>query len=704
MTRLAAVLLWVVLAAASPLLGAQSGSDRAQPTTVLLDFGFGGQIRAGEWAPVRIAVSPMDDAVQAVARIRIDTPDGGQITSVVPVATTPGRETVVPTTLWIPPSMSAVYVDLVEQGGRPIASTSYGAFAGAQAIQLPVPSTAPLIVGVGTPSLRMAFGTQTYEREFDGPEGLALRERAATARVASTVPATPGGPPWLPVTPIAYNGVTVVVVDGQLVASLDPDGVRGLREWLVSGGRLMVVNADNLGLQQLLGEYVPEGLRISPARELSLPESLGGPGGVLTRSVEPSSLPAGWSLLDGAEEFAAEGPMGLGWMMVLGFDPDGLAERKLAEATEIAWHGSLATMIDAELEAGRLRLASRYGNPTSLNQIASSMAMGWVGRAPRVGMGAFIAIFAMMLALAVALGPVDRLVLKRLRRLHRWWLAALAWIALASVGAWIAPRQVRSGPTTVSSVRVIDSWQSPGAGTRAWQHGFDGLFLNRSARIGLDDLETSSWLSPLTHQWIPGGIGTLVMTPQGGTMRPQPTAARLWTTRLFEQQGVTAAPVGARFEIENQRLTLRLGGPMASSVQLAAVYTAGRWLHMMPGGTPRREGDTLVLRATMDDMSLEPPPSLDVSPYVENDEYYGYWGYDNSREAPPGLLAHIGRSDRRTRAFETLGGSDDWAVVYLSWKDGVPQLGSGLGEEFDTRWVCRLAVPVVRTGTAGGTP
>ena len=704
MTRptIAAVCLLLVFATAA--FGLQVGGERGQPTTVLLDFGFAGKIRGSEWAPVRIAVSPMDDAVQAVARIRIETADGGRLTSVVPVATTPGRETIVPATLWIPPSISALYVDLIADGGRSIASTSYGPFAGSQSIQLPVVSTAPLIVGVASPSLRLAFGERTYERDFEGSQGAELRSRTATARVASTVPATAGGPPWLPTTPIAYNQATAVVIDGQVAGSLDPDGVRALREWVVSGGRFMLVNADNTALRQILGAYTPSGLRVLPAEQTRLPESLGGPGMVLSRPVDTGSLPAGWSLPASGGGHVAQGPVGLGWMMLLGFDPDGLADEELLEATEVAWHGSLAVMIEDELQDGRRRLSGNYGQAVTLGEIARYGVMNWIGRSPTVGMGAFVAIFAMMIGLAIALGPIDRLVLRRLGALSRWWLAAVAWIALASVGAWVAPTVVRSGPTTVSSVRIVDGWRPADAAPRAWQHTFDGMFLNQSARVGLGDLETGAWLSPLTHDWMAGGVGTLVMVPQGSTMKPQPTAARLWTTRLFEQQGPTTTPVNARFEVENERFTLGLDGPMASAVEVAAVRTGGRWLHMLPGGTPRREGNTVVLRATRSDLTTMVPRPFDTDEYLNEDAYYGYWGYEPVREGRPGLVARIGRGDHRSRALDALASSEEWAVVYLSWKDSTPQLGSDVGEEFDTRWVCRLAVPVERAGGAGGTP
>lgn len=682
---------------------AQGSGDDA-PTTVLLDLGFGGNLPSGRWAPVRIVVSPMDEAAEAIARIAIKTPNSDGITTVVPVDTTPGKETIVSTTIWVPPSIASITVELSRRDGGRLASTAYGAVAGAQSINLAPPTRMPIILGIGSPSLRLAFGNDNYQRSFFGHDEELLRNRLAVAKVASATPQRVGGPPWLPTTPIAYQGLAAVVIDGQLAYRLEPEGVRALREVLISGGRVVVVNADNQTLRAILGEHVPSGLTIRPGRRTDLPRALGGPGEIASGSFDDSSLPLGWSLVPQSEGLAAQGPVGLGWLMVMGFDPDDLADAELVASTEMAWHGSLAVVIQEQLEQGRQSLLR---DELSLGTISTINALNWVSRAPSVGLGAFMAIFAMMVGLAIALGPIDRIVLKRLRALQRWWLAALAWIILATIGAWILPARVRSGPTSVSSVRVIDTWRPADGPARAWQASVDGIFMNRSATIGLDDLDEDSWLSPIVHPWQGSGVGSLVMAQTGSVMKPGPTTARLWTVRTFQQHGAATPLVGARLELDGDRYTLRLGGPMADKVDLAAVRTSGQWLHVLPGASPHRQGQTLVFDATLRDLTLHAPRHFDLRAITENPYEYMYSESGSALEPPPALMFRLPGPDARGPALEALSDTERWAVVCLSWSDEQPLVGSDVGETFSTMWVCRLAVPVEIAGSTtpiGGTP
>lgn len=683
------------------------GSGDSPPTTVLLDLGFSGNLPSGQWAPVRVVVSPMDDPLEAVARIVVKTPNNEGITTLVPVDTTPGKETIVSTTLWVPPSIASITVELSERGGGRVASTVYGTLAGAQAVKLAPPTQMPIILGVGSSSLRLAFGNENYQRDFFGPRDELLRNRLAVAKVASAAPQHAGGPPWLPTTPMAYQGLAVTVVDGQLAMGLEPEGVRALREALISGGRLMIVNADNNTLRAILGEHLPPRLTVRPGQRTNLPFALGGPGQITSRSFDTTALPLGWNAVPATQSLAVEGPVGLGWVMVLGFDPDELADAGLVASTEKAWHGTLALMIEPQLERGRTSLLGRELSDPSLGLPAVVNAINWVSRAPTVGFGAFIAIFAMMVGLAVALGPVDRLVLKRLRAMHRWWLAALAWIILASAGAWILPTRVRSGPTSVSSVRVIDAWQPTDGPTHAWQTSIDGIFMNRSATIGLDDLDEGSWLSPIVHPLQYTGVGSLIMAPTGSTMKPSPTTARLWTVRTFQQHGATTPPVDARLELDDGRYTLRLGGAMADAVEVAAVRTSGRWLHVLPGASPRREGQSRVFRATRRDLTIHAPRHFDLGAIADNPYEYMYSHSGREREPPPALAFRLPGSESRGSALEALSDTDQWAVVCLKWTNEQPLIGTDVGETFSTMWICRLAIPVEILGSTtptGGTP
>lgn len=688
---------WVSIIAAMVLAVAAHAQDQQGPSvpTVLLDLGFNGRLPAERWAPVRVVVSALDEPVQAVARIRIDTSGGDTLTTILPVATTPGRETIVETTVWIPPSIASLRVELISEGGSVIASSAYGAVAGALSIAFDPPSTMPIILGVGSPSLRMAFGHDNYEREFVGAAAEQLRARTAVARVASAVPPAVGLPPWLPTDPMAFQGLAAVVIDGALAARLEPDGLRALREWVISGGRLLIANADNNAIQLILSNYAPDRLVIGQAQEAILPRSLGGPGDIVARLFDPATLPAGWKAPRETGRLVAHGPVGLGEVFVVGFDPDTLADDDLIAATETAWHGTLAVQIEDRLELGRAALGGGAWDVQSVPSAALIAGLNWVSRAPAVGTGAFLAIFAMMLALAITLGPIDRFLLKRLRSLHRWWLTALAWIALATVGAWLVPTKVRSGPTTVGNIRVIDAWGQPGGPTHAWQTTVSGIFLNRSATIQLDDIESGAWLSPVVHPWQYTNLGSLTQLDTGQAPQPQPTNARLWTIRNFQQHGPTPPPFTARFYADEAGYELRLEGAAALNVESLAVRLSGQWLRFRSNNEASSRDGTRVLRASRTDLALEPPRSFDLRTITEG--RYGAMSFvydDVPRRPPPILSTQLPGARDRSPGFEVLSNTDDWAVVYAAWTDDTPLIASAVGESFDTTWVCRLAIPV----------
>ncbi|CAK9053707.1 ATP-binding cassette sub-family A member 2 (ATP-binding cassette transporter 2) (ATP-binding cassette 2), partial [Durusdinium trenchii] len=393
------------------------------------------------------------------------------------------------------------------------------------------------------------------------------------------------------------------------------------------------------------------------------------------RTFEQTDVPPAWRTDE--QGFTASGPVGLGTVSIVGFDPDAHANNDRIAAAETAWHAIMAPLITDRLEEGRRMLGASRWDGTSLGTVSMQAALGWVSRAPVVGMGAFLAIFAMMLGLAIALGPIDRFALRRLRSLHRWWLTAIAWIALATVGAWLAPSYVRSGPTTVGNIRTVDAWQDTTGTVHSWQTTISGIFLNRSAAIEFDSLDQTAWLSPAVHPWQYTGMGSLTSVSTNAAPATQPTTARLWTTRSFEQQGPTTLPLGVDFAEGRDRFELRLRGPIAERVETIAVRTGGRWLHLLPGGSPRRDGSDLILHAIRRDLVAQPPRSFDIDHLLGSRDGLRPFMYgDVDRRPPPSLTLELRGPANRTKSFEALSDTDDWAVVYLAWDGDDPLIAA----------------------------
>lgn len=108
--------------------------------------------------------------------------------------------------------------------------------------------------------------------------------------------------------------------------------------------------------------------------------------------------------------------------------------------------------------------------------------------------------------LAVLLGPVDYLVLKRLDRLPWTWVTSACYIAAFTVAAYYVVDNLRAGEMQVRAVSLIDAVQGSDG---AWSTTYAGVFAPRSKSYHLDGLGDSQWWSTISptgqHSWRRGG-------------------------------------------------------------------------------------------------------------------------------------------------------------------------------------------------------
>lgn len=666
-----------------------------RPPTILVEAGLGGILPADRWAPLRVIVSPRDGAFEGIVRVRFVGAGGMDLSSMMPITTTPGKETLLPMTVWVPARFDTMRVELLDTRGRRVASSRYDQSGSSLSIYMEAPASNPIVLTVGTPSLVQVYGRSAYERGVSDADELERLDRIALARIGTMTPLAAGQPPWLPNHPAAYDGVSALVLHGALVHGMGSDALDALRAWLFAGGRLLLIDADSNVLRMVFADSMPDGLAFAPPRTMRLRGILAEAGEVRARELLKGSSETGWEPLGAAPDAAAHGPIGLGWAMVLGVNPEEFASEGLSGTLEALWQVTLGELIREDLEAARSRLAIRLYQTYLPRSMANTSAFLWVSRSPTVGVGAFVAIFAMMLTVGILLGPIDRFVLRRMNLPQRWWLVALFWIGLASLGAWLLPAQVRSGPTTATSIRAIDALDTGDGHVHAWQASYTGVFMNRSGTIGFEDADPDAWISPWQNHpdfYGPTTQGVaMAWTAGGAVMRAMPATSRLWTLRHFHEQGPTAAPFEAEFERDGDRFVLRIRGQEASRIKHLSVRTAGRWLNMLPGGSREFEADGFAIVASAMDLS-------DYAAIAFASSERDLSTLEFRAKPTPALLSFLPGANRRTQALDALGSREDWAVVYASWSDGHRSIASNIGEEFRTLWSCRLAVPVRKLG------
>ncbi|GIW73624.1 MAG: hypothetical protein KatS3mg103_0146 [Phycisphaerales bacterium] len=696
-------------------VGVQAHAQDAsrQPGSVLLDFGFEGEVRGGRWCPARIIVGVHDEPIQAVARITVHTPRGGRLTTMVPLATTPGRETIVPTTLWLHPGTMWIDVALLDRRGRAIVSTTYGQLAGAHALPLPNIASTPVIVGVHSPSLR----TLTRDASSDLSQSFLLEAsrytlrsegRLERARIAQALPLRPQEPPWLAHTLMGYDMADVVVLDGQRVGMLEPTAIEALRQWVATGGRLVLAGCDNAALQRVLGPLRPAGVAFGAVDRQAVPESLGGPGEVPGRVPLYESLPAGWKPLAAAPGLGVHGPVGLGWALLLGIDPDSLAMQQGDPAARRAWRATLQTLYRLDIntiEQLEPRLASRmawYGEPIEMT--AQQMVYAWVTRMPEFGVGSFVVIFAMMIGLGLAIGPVDRMVLRRLGALHLWWMTCLGWIVLATIGSLILPTLVRSEPTRVRSLRIVDAIDPDGQGRPlAYEHAYVGIAFGQSTLLDLDDLEPTSWLSPMAVGTSLGDEPMLEMVPSGRVMRPGPTPARMWTSRAFEVRGPTEPSLRASARVHDGELVCTLTGRDASRVDWAYVHTGGSWYALEPRPDSSDARTRLIARLELPVLRSQTwtDPASGARSILMSD----VWReprFPQDGLLPPAFALMLDGVRAHDPVMLALGEDPGWAVLYATFENDRTPIGGRLNADRRTQWVYRYAMPL--RPASGGEP
>ena len=321
----------------------------------------------------------------------------------------------------------------------------------------------------------------------------------------------------LPVHWHAYDGYELVIATEEALSKETPQSHRALMEWVVAGGRLVILtDSAGRGWRALLHPGMPLGaFEMTEAREVTpSPELTAIANGVAEQSILLRPRPArtirltsegvrdgwkvGWTGTGHAanEGMLAWGPYGMGMLGVMGVDPGTLTgiigSGNTAAGTrlwrdvvrKVAWGGR------NEIEK-RVQGDSWWWHPASgatpETREALRLALDEISVVAPLGKGLFTTLLVTMLAMALLVGPGDAIILKRLRMRHRSWMTALLWIGIATGVAGLAPAMVRTGSHGYSVMTVDDVRVMPD-GTRLMARASAlGLFGGRPTELPLPE-------------------------------------------------------------------------------------------------------------------------------------------------------------------------------------------------------------------------
>lgn len=665
-------------------------AQRAGPVRIdRVDWGFDNSIPAERFFPVTVWLSadrPFSGSVSLEAR-QDATQNARAVTT---AGVTPGVST--PVELLCCVSRSTREAVLVITDGSWSGEVEFSTRAGRRTLPMPLPDhNIERVLCIGDSSVRRAVAGQAAPVTPPTP-GAAPTGAQAAEMLWSRVTAPVIAPDRMPLNWMGYDSACVVVVGEEALEGRDPRRIDALRTWLTSGGRVVLVAGragsawrrllpegrdgdlfrlhDRATLAADPASFAPPGVEFSPrpvARLVSLTASGEADG---WRTVLRAGSPTGQS-----GGIIAAGPVGLGVLCVVGADPESLCAGDSGERVGAAWRSIVEPLfpprtrwggddyyywltgsLTSEIERSSLRAA--------LDSVLDVRVPEWT---------AVLLITGTMGLLALLLGPVDALVLKRLALRHRSWLTALGWIGLACAGAGLAPSLMRSEPTRVARIIALDTLPG-GAPPVVWRCALTGVFSGRPEIIPVRSAPGGVWrgVSPLSAgEDSPLAFGALTLVqrqsdPGPRESAPAPLAMGQWMLRsTMDRSPGLREPAGLSARVTREpgggwRIDLS-GLPEHATVMGARLHTADGWrdFFIETGGTSR----TAFVKL---DPSSAPVPRWPV-PAVYS-RVSGTAAALSDADAFSPVFALPGASDRAA-AIAARVASGAWACVYVEYAD-----------------------------------
>jgi hypothetical protein len=558
MTRLLPALIRISFALAALLVaagwwgspGAANAGTEAQevePIMLTARAGFDGYYKDGMWVPVRITVGNDGPDVNAVLRVASPRYSGGEITIVRPISLpSQSRKEVF---LYISPEgyHSGLKVSLVNDGDVLATTTARLAQAG----------PGDLVYGI------MASSPSAFNslQQVDPVSGQGF--------IAEITPDD------LPPVAQAWKALDVLVVSDVDTGSLSAEQRLALAGWVAGGGRLFV--AGGPGWQKTtagLGDLLPA--RISGVRTLDSLAALYGYTHTL-EGLDGSAIVAVAEPAPGASVALAAGdpertPLvitkkaGFGLMVFLAFDP-ALAPLRRWDGSEGIYRNLLSATTARPGWSGGFR--NWYSASEALNAI------------PGLELPNAIQLCGFLAVYVVAVGPVNFLVLHRLKRRELAWLTIPAIIVVFSGLAYLGGYRLRGTQATLHRLSVVQVWPSS---DRAQVDMLIGLFSPRRTEYDLE-IGGESLARPLPADSYGGTTSAAEATlEQEGVTRIHDLRVEIGGVEAFVAQGhVTAPPIHSTLTLSVQGNSASLDGRIENDSDLTFTDT----VLLAPGGVQR---------------------------------------------------------------------------------------------------------------------
>ncbi len=532
-----------------------------------VDFGFAGSDLPGyQFAPVTVWLTSREKAASGTLSISVQQNSLQPASVSTSFATTPGRVTPHQLCVLAASGFNELTIGLDDGRGPLGVRITRDGVIGRQQLQTTLPTctvgvTRILTIGdcrYASESLTdLAAIDPSPPRSADASDAVPTPGedfRRAASQIWSTCTVTELSPLLMPSAWIAYDAISLVIINANIIPSCDPAALEALLTWRDAGGKLLVI-PDEAGVywQRLfppdqplpievdsqstlttgtrLSSYISgvdlsdtgnlifqpfqaSRLQTSTTETAPTRTATGFPGRAI--NITSDGIQHGWQVrwegyADGpslnarkAVALYACGPVGCGLTGLLSAPPHIVAPQLHQKLTSLLYRDAAWALLPTH----RKELSSGLGDrdpwsayslvPDQQAASAISAAMQLFHRLPSFGSGAFIVIVAAMVLLAVALFAVDGFIIrKRSKHASRTFASAALWIFVASVSAGLAPLLFRSGQTFISRVSFVDCTPLQSE-VNGYQSGITGLFAGRPMRVEIEGAAPGAWFRTIS--------------------------------------------------------------------------------------------------------------------------------------------------------------------------------------------------------------
>ncbi len=657
---LAVVLFAVVLAGPAAVLaasGATFPAAQTNPITLTARAGFDGYYKDTRWVPMRITVANDGPDARGTLQVTVARNNAAELVIARPVELpTQSRREIF---LYIPTEgfVSSLQVKLVD-GKDELAQPA--------SVRMVQVGSSDLLYGVLAGSAS-AYNVLTDVDPLSGAAFVAELELED-----------------LPPVSIAWQSLDVLVLSDVDTGAFTPEQRTSMAGWVASGGRLLVAGGPTwqktaAGLADVL-PLLPNGtVTLTDLAPLAAFAAADVPEGATVASIGTLSPDAVVLASAGETPLIAARRSGFGQVVYLAADPAFDPLRRW-DGLEGLFRNILTGTAERPSWAGGLR--SWYSARDALNAL------------PGLSYPSTIQICGFLGVYLIAVGPINYLVLRRLKRRELAWLTIPGIVLLFSLGAYLTGYQLRGANAVLHRLAVVQVWPEA---EYAQVDGLVGLFSPQRATFDLA-FPAGYLVRPMPVDSFGGPAANYTVHQADGT-EINDVRMEVGAVEPFVTQGQIAPP---QFDSDLVLEVTSTGMELHGSVTNHSSLALSEVVVLAPGGVLRLgdlgPNETAQVSLPLTNSRATPASSNNVLPAVADptgvlaQSYYPPSTYDTTIDDILGSGDYY--ADReKYRRFQLLssvidsstGSVRDAGVYLVGWTDDSPVEVEVLGRNFTTK-------------------